>query len=124
MAGVNGRDPETDPRAFLGAELRRARVAAGFSSQDALAARLGFDRTVITKTENGSGERAMEAMNPGWQKSSYSGNGGNCVEVARIMPGAVGVRDSKDPQGPVLVFTPDEWQAFAASVKAGESGLG
>ena len=48
-----GRDPETDPRAFLGAELRRARAAAGFSSQEALAARLGFDRTVITKAETG-----------------------------------------------------------------------
>lgn len=48
-----GRDPETDPRAFLGAELRRARAAAGFSSQEALAAKLGFDRTVITKAETG-----------------------------------------------------------------------
>jgi transcriptional regulator with XRE-family HTH domain len=47
------RDPETDPRAFLGSELRRARVAAGFSSQDALAAKLGFDRTVVTKVETG-----------------------------------------------------------------------
>lgn len=46
-------DPETDPRAFLGDELRRARVAAGFSSQEALAAKLGFDRTVITKAETG-----------------------------------------------------------------------
>lgn len=47
------RDPETDPKAWLGRELRRARVAAGFSSQDALAAKLGFDRTVITKAETG-----------------------------------------------------------------------
>lgn len=47
------RDPETDPRAFLGAELTRARKAAGFSSQDALAAKLGFDRTVIAKAETG-----------------------------------------------------------------------
>ena len=47
------RDPDTDPRAFLGRELRRARVAAGFSSQEALAARLGFDRTVIAKAETG-----------------------------------------------------------------------
>ncbi len=45
------RDPESSPAAFLGAELRRARLAAGFSSQDALAAQLGFDRTVITKAE-------------------------------------------------------------------------
>ena len=43
------RDPENDPRAFLGAELARGRKAAGFSSQDALAARLGFDRTVVAK---------------------------------------------------------------------------
>ena len=49
------RDPETNPAAFLGGELRRARVAAGFSSQDALAARLGFDRTVIAKAETGLG---------------------------------------------------------------------
>ena len=47
------RDAETNPAAFLGDELRRARLAAGFSSQDALAARLGFDRTVITKAETG-----------------------------------------------------------------------
>jgi transcriptional regulator with XRE-family HTH domain len=47
------RDPETNPAAFLGGELRRARVAAGFSSQDALAARLGFDRTVLAKAETG-----------------------------------------------------------------------
>jgi transcriptional regulator with XRE-family HTH domain len=47
------RDAETNPAAFLGGELRRARLAAGFSSQDALAARLGFDRTVITKAETG-----------------------------------------------------------------------
>jgi transcriptional regulator with XRE-family HTH domain len=47
------RDPETNPAAFLGGELRRARMAAGFSSQDALAAKLGFDRTVIAKAETG-----------------------------------------------------------------------
>ncbi|HUZ38625.1 MAG TPA: helix-turn-helix transcriptional regulator [Streptosporangiaceae bacterium] len=47
------RDPETNPAAFLGGELRRARVAAGFNSQDALAARLGFDRTVVAKAETG-----------------------------------------------------------------------
>jgi transcriptional regulator with XRE-family HTH domain len=47
------RDPETNPAAFLGGELRRARVSAGFNSQDALAAKLGFDRTVIAKAETG-----------------------------------------------------------------------
>jgi helix-turn-helix protein len=44
---------ESDPRAFLGEELARARVAAGFASQQALADRLGFDRSVIGKAESG-----------------------------------------------------------------------
>jgi transcriptional regulator with XRE-family HTH domain len=48
------RDAETSPAAFLGRELQRARIAAGFKSQDALAAQLGFDRTVITKAESGA----------------------------------------------------------------------
>lgn len=46
-------DAKTNPKVFLGERLRRARIAAGFSSQDALAANLGFDRTVITKAETG-----------------------------------------------------------------------
>jgi len=48
------RDPETSPAVFLGRELQRARIAAAFKSQDALAVRLGFDRTVITKAESGA----------------------------------------------------------------------
>lgn len=59
-----------------------------------------------------------------WAKSSYStDNGGNCVEVARNLPGVVAVRDSKDSAGPVLAFAPDEWRAFTAGVSAGEFGL-
>jgi hypothetical protein len=53
------RDPETNPAAFLGGELRRARVTAGFSSQDALAARLGFDRSVVAKAETGERPRPL-----------------------------------------------------------------
>ncbi|NGM16168.1 DUF397 domain-containing protein [Verrucosispora sioxanthis] len=52
-----------------------------------------------------------------WHTSSRSsGNGGNCVEVARNLPDVVGVRDSKDPAGPALVFSPAAWRAFVASV--------
>jgi Domain of unknown function (DUF397) len=59
-----------------------------------------------------------------WRKSSYSGgNGGACVEVARNLPGAVAVRDSKDPDGPRLAFAPEEWTAFTAGVKAGDFDL-
>jgi hypothetical protein len=58
-----------------------------------------------------------------WRISTYSANGSTCVEVARNLPGMVAVRDSKDPYGPALVFTPDAWRRFAAAIKAGESGL-
>ena len=54
-----------------------------------------------------------------WIKSSYSGSNQNCVEVAgdgtRVL-----VRDSKDPGGPALIFTPDEWTAFLSAVHGGE----
>jgi transcriptional regulator with XRE-family HTH domain len=56
------RDPETDPRAFLGRELRHARLAAGFTSQEALAARLDFDRTVIAKAETGDRPPTEEVL--------------------------------------------------------------
>jgi hypothetical protein len=56
-----------------------------------------------------------------WRKSSRSGSG-NCVEVARNLPGVVAVRDSKDPAGPALAFTPEGWAAFTVSVRAGDFG--
>lgn len=53
-----------------------------------------------------------------WIKSSYSGsNGGNCVEVAELPNGLRGIRDSKDPSGPSLIFTPTEWNTFIEGVK-------
>ncbi|MFG1801725.1 DUF397 domain-containing protein [Micromonospora carbonacea] len=52
-----------------------------------------------------------------WRTSTRSSsNGGNCVEVADNLPGVVGVRDSKDPAGPALVFGPVAWRAFVAHV--------
>jgi hypothetical protein len=55
-----------------------------------------------------------------WFKSSHSGSTGDCVEVAWIPGGKVGVRDSKNPTGPALTFAPSEWDAFTASVTNGE----
>jgi hypothetical protein len=53
-----------------------------------------------------------------WRKSSYSAsNGGNCVEVARTLPAAVAVRDSKDPDGPKLIFTVADWAAFTTAIR-------
>jgi Domain of unknown function (DUF397) len=54
-----------------------------------------------------------------WRKSSYSGQGNTCVEVACKMPDLVAVRDSKDSDGPALMFAPTDWQGFMASIKAG-----
>ncbi|NRQ35615.1 DUF397 domain-containing protein [Nonomuraea sp. NN258] len=56
-----------------------------------------------------------------WVKSSHSGsNGGNCVEIAELTCGRRGIRDSKNPNGPILVFTLSEWDAFINGVKGGE----
>lgn len=58
-----------------------------------------------------------------WRKSSYSGgSGGNCVEVAGNLPGEVAVRDSKDPDGPSLLFTPAQWHAFVSAIRLPGSG--
>lgn len=55
----------------------------------------------------------MDLTGTRWRKSTRSsGNGGDCVEVADNLPGVVGVRDSKDPEGPVLAFSPTAWRAF------------
>ncbi|MFI8947989.1 DUF397 domain-containing protein [Streptomyces sp. NPDC053750] len=53
-----------------------------------------------------------------WRKSSYSdGGANNCVEVADGCPGLVPVRDSKVPEGRVLVFGGGSWDAFVAGMK-------
>ena len=57
---------------------------------------------------------------PRWIKSSLSFSNGNCVEVASLPHGEIGVRDSKDPEGAVLRFTSDEWHAFLGGVRNGE----
>lgn len=66
----------------------------------------------------------MDLAGAVWRKSSYSGNnGGDCVEVAGNLRVVVAVHDSKDPEGPVLVFSPGEWRAFVGGLKAGELNL-
>jgi hypothetical protein len=58
-----------------------------------------------------------------WRKSSFSSaEGQNCVEVAALPDGGRAVRDSKNPGGPVLTFSPGEWNAFIRGVKDGEFG--
>jgi hypothetical protein len=57
-----------------------------------------------------------------FRKSSFSGSG-SCVEVCRLPDGRIAVRDGKAPQLPPHHFTPTEWNAFLAGVRAGEFDL-
>lgn len=54
-----------------------------------------------------------------WRKSSYSGSGGDCVEVADGFTAVTPVRDSKDVHGPALLFGADTWSAFVTGVRQG-----
>lgn len=72
-------------------------------------------------------ERAMRGSLPekassgsNWVKSSLSFSNGNCVEVASLADGEIGVRNSRDSDGAVLRFTPGEWHAFLGGVRNGE----
>lgn len=59
-----------------------------------------------------------------WRKSTLSSGGDNCVEVAFAADGTIGVRDSKQQGlGPVLEFTPGEWEAFLGGVRGDEFEL-
>jgi Domain of unknown function (DUF397) len=63
----------------------------------------------------------IDLSNAEWRKSSYSGSSNaDCVEVAPGLPGVVPVRDSKDPNGPALLFSPNAFATFVQAVKAGQ----
>ncbi|MEU9461198.1 DUF397 domain-containing protein [Streptomyces sp. NPDC048312] len=67
----------------------------------------------------------MTTESPRWFKSSFSENGGQCIEVAANLVGSLGVvpvRDSKNPGGPVLNASAASFASFVAGVKAGEFG--
>jgi Domain of unknown function (DUF397) len=65
---------------------------------------------------SGNGGNCVEVGD--WRKSSYSDNGGNCIEVGEAWRGVL-VRDTQDPHGPVLVFTTGVWRRFAGQVRTG-----
>ncbi|MGA5822844.1 DUF397 domain-containing protein [Kitasatospora sp. NPDC094028] len=64
----------------------------------------------------------LDLVGARWVKSRHSGNGGECIEVAPDFTDVTPVRDSKDPDGPVLVFPSDAWQAFVTATATGEFG--
>lgn len=66
------------------------------------------------------GSVTLGSQEPKWVKSSLSFANGNCVEVADLGAGNVGVRNSRHPEGAILEFTPAEWQAFVGGVLIGD----
>src|SRR5579875_2185765 len=96
----------------------------------------GWRRTLLSNHLGRCGMATMDDLSRAkWRKSTYSGNGGSCVEVARWRTSshsnnggecvevaadrrAIAVRDSKDPDGPKLVFPSASWLAFTGKLKA------
>jgi Domain of unknown function (DUF397) len=70
-----------------------------------------------------NGVRASSLAGARWRKSARSGpTGGNCVEVAFLAGGDVALRNSRQPDGPALIFTTAEWDAFIGGARDGEFG--
>ncbi|WP_067690796.1 DUF397 domain-containing protein [Nocardia jejuensis] len=63
----------------------------------------------------------VDLFEANWFKSSRSGPSKECVEAAHLTRGRVGIRDSKDPTGPALIFTPAAWDTFLVFVSSAES---
>ncbi|MFF9817430.1 DUF397 domain-containing protein [Streptomyces sp. NPDC014006] len=66
-----------------------------------------------------NGVRAS-SLDARWMKSRYSNAEGNCVEVAPLTEGGIALRNSRDPDGPALIYTASEMAAFLAGAKDGE----
>ncbi|GHJ33017.1 MULTISPECIES: DUF397 domain-containing protein [Streptomyces] len=67
---------------------------------------------------------SMSANSVEWLRSSYSVGMNNCVETALLGPDRLGVRDSKNTAGPVLLFTPSSWASFLEGLKDDGPGSG
>ena len=72
-----------------------------------------------TPNANGMTLTEPERAALSWVKSQASTYNGQCVEIASA-PGKIAIRDSKNPTGPILVYTPAEFKAFISSVRNGE----
>ena len=77
----------------------------------------------MTRTGNAvyNGMPADTLGTDGWECPWSGANGGQCVEVKRLPGNATAVRQSTDPSGPALIFTPEEMTAFIEGVKAGQA---
>jgi hypothetical protein len=72
----------------------------------------------MTRMVNGMSASQLQGVT--WQKSSRSNPSGNCVECAALADGSVAVRNSRDPEGPALIYTKAEIDAFILGVRDGD----
>jgi hypothetical protein len=68
-----------------------------------------------------NGMPAKELGTEGWHKPWSGGNGGSCVEAMKLSDGRVALRQSTDPDGPALIYSPHEIETFIKGAKAGEA---
>ncbi|MEU6441084.1 MULTISPECIES: DUF397 domain-containing protein [unclassified Streptomyces] len=68
-----------------------------------------------------NGMPAAQLGDAGWRKPWSGGNGGNCVEAMKLADGRIAFRQSSDPEGPALIYTPAEITAFIQGAKAGQA---
>lgn len=69
-----------------------------------------------------NGVPASRLRSATWKKSRHSNPSGDCVEAAKLPSGGVAIRNSRDPDGPALIFTRSEWEAFVRGASDGEFG--
>jgi hypothetical protein len=69
-----------------------------------------------------NGMPSLELQDAQWRKSALSSAQGNCVEVAKLPGGEIAMRNSRHPEGPALIFTPSEFEAFVQGAKDDDFG--
>ncbi|MEU8567536.1 DUF397 domain-containing protein [Streptomyces pathocidini] len=115
-------------RDLTGAQWRKSTYSGDHGGDCVECAPLGAVQWRKSSHSSDTGGQCVECAPLGdaqWAKSSYSGDtGGNCVEVAAISAAhaSVAIRDSKDPHGPALTFTPAAFAEFVSATARGEFG--